>query len=587
MIKEKVIIFGASTLGEIAYKLLKDKYDICYFSDNDMDKWNSSFCGISIIEPIELVKLKKYKIIIASVYSMEIAYQLFDMNLNQIKVFRCNNIENTSKIDSYILNDAFSREEFNYIKERFALNPVFNKKITKNMKRVSENKDRKKNILMISYSFPPIGRSGVQRSLKFAKYLYELGWTPIVVTTDKMSLPYDKDYSLLKEVPNDIQVIRINHTKFSPEELNKNEIGEILQLQCGLLDDNLYFQYIKKLRDNFYNERKLLISPDEVIIWTNKVLREIFNLVDINDIDVVYTTSSPYSDHIIGYYLKKELGVPWVADFRDEWTNDIELNLDRNSFSYKLQRNMEEKIVQLADKVLTVTPLHGLNYINSFQLLPNEVCTITNGYDEDDFINIQTKNKCKNKKFTIVYNGTLYYKINPYTVVFALNELINRDLIDKTKIELHFTGYCEQIIKRNACKYDLYNICRFNEYIDHEESLSRASNADVLLLILGSDERYKAVYTGKVFEYLRLYKPIIALTPKESVVEKLLIETNSGVNIEYDNIKEISLNILNFYNAWLEGKDLYKPNKEFIRKYNRKNLTKKLISVFDSVLYKK
>ncbi|MBD5588046.1 glycosyltransferase family 4 protein [Clostridium botulinum] len=582
MVKEKVVIFGASKLGEIAYGLLKDKYDIRFFCDNDNNKWNNKFCGINIISPEELLKLKNYKIIITSMYSMEIAYQLFDIGLKNIKVFHCNNMENINKVNFYVLNDVFGKDEFNYIDNGFVLNKIFEEDIIRD----KDNKSRKKNVLMICYSFPPIGRSGVQRSLKFAKYLYELGWNPIVVTTGKMSLSYDKDYSLLKEISKDIKIIRIEHDKFSPEELHTSEINEIVQLQRGLLNEELYFEYVKKLKDNSNSERKLLINPDEVIIWASKVLREICDLVNMENVDLVYTTSSPYSDHIVGYYLKKHLGIPWVADFRDEWTNDIELNLDKDSLNYKLQRSMEENIVQLANKILTVTPLHTANYINTFNLPSNKVCTITNGYDEVDFINIKMDNKIKNNKFTIIYNGTLYYKRNPSSIIETINNLIDKNLIDMNKIEIKFIGYCEELIKKSIEDRDKYNICKFTEYIEHKESLNIASRADLLLLLIGDNIRYRAVYTGKVFEYLRINKPIIAISPKESVVENLLKETNSGVNIEFNNMDGISKHILSFYNAWLDNKILFKPKIKFIKQYERKNLTKKLIGVFNSILYK-
>lgn len=584
MLREKAIIFGASTLGKIAYRLLKDEYDVCYFCDNDISKWNSDFCGINIIPPNDLINFSNYTIIIASMYSMEIAYQLYDMNLSNVKVFHCDNVESINKANSYVLNDAFPKEEFNYIDENLISIPYIKKSSVNKSQECIKN--MRKNILIVSYIFPPIGGSGVQRTLKFTKYLYELGWNPIVVTTDEVILPYSKDYSLLKEIPIEVQVIRIKHDKFSPEELNRDEISEILMLQQGLLDNNLFYEYIKKIKQNVNKERKMLLNPDNSIIWANKVLREICNIVDMKNIDIIYTTSGPYSDHIIGYYLKKKFQIPWVADFRDEWTNNLELNLDKNSFVYKIQRNMEEKIVQLADKILTVTPLHTENYIKSFEIANDKVCTITNGYDEHDFINIQTEN-IKNDKFIIAYNGTMYSKRNPYSVILALNSLISKNLVNKEKIELHFTGYCEISVLKKIRYYDKYNICRFNEYLDHKESLYEASKSDVLLLILGKDERYKEVYTGKVFEYLRLYKPIIALSPQNSVVEKLLVETNTGVNVEDGNIKKIGTAILKCYNSWLNNEILFKYRKEKIQKYERKELTKKLENILNSLLYRK
>ena len=152
-------------------------------------------------------------------------------------------------------------------------------------------------------------------------------------------------------------------------------------------------------------------------------MKELDSLVNINEIDVVYTTSGPYSDHLIGYYLKKRYKLPWVADFRDEWTNNPFAKYDKSSLRYKIEYALERRILQVANKIVVTTPLARENYIKGFNLPASKVITITNGYDEDDFTKLNDDNTCKDK-FSVFHNALLYGIRTPITYFKALREAI-------------------------------------------------------------------------------------------------------------------------------------------------------------------
>lgn len=595
--REDVIIFGASRLGEIAFNILKDKYNIEYFSDNDKNKWGKYYYDIAIISPQELGKHTNKKIIIASMYYSEISIQLKDIGFNNIYIFSYVDSNDTTykkrhsvdkMCDLKIYEDLKLNEDFkNRYIENFSL-------IYRNECSVDKNSNRKqnrrnKNVLVIAYAFPPVGGSGVQRTLKFVKYLHMFGWKPIVITVGNDFSSFDKDYSLIDEIPNDVKIHRIDHETINSEQLDKETAQQILNLLYGVIDNQYIMrEYLSKIQENKCSERHIIFEPDRYISWANNVLRNIENMININEITMVYTTSDPYSTNLVGYYVKKKYKVPWVADFRDEWTNNhygVEY-YKGDKFRLKLHRHMEEKIVNIADKVIAVTPFSSQNYRSIFRLPHDKVVTITNGYDEEDYINIPKK-KTKSNKFTIIFYGTLHVG-NSFldNVIFGINHLIEENKVVKDLIEIRIIGRVHLENKNIFNQVDKYSIVNYEKYKPHFECLSEASNGDLLLLPLGQEDRFIPVYPGKIFEYMRLVIPILAISPKGSAIELLLNETQCGENFDYNDLNGIKNYILEHYNRWISGDTSFKVNNEKIEEFERRKLTGKLASIFNGLIKK-
>ncbi len=431
-----------------------------------------------------------------------------------------------------------------------------------------------KKVLIIAHIFPPIGGSGVQRTLKFVKYLSSFGWEPIVVTAGKTNYPLI-DESLLSEIPHGTRVIRIDEDN----KLDSTIVSEIHSI----------IEKMKVNKDLFTSYRTFTLAnleaiqiPDQYIFWANKVLKEIHQFIDVSEIDLIYTTSGPYSDHVIGYHLKDEFQKPWIADFRDEWTNNPYADPDKNSLYYKMAFELEKRIVNTADKVVTVTPKSKENYQNTFNLDDGIITTITNGYDEDDFKEIHFT-KSRNEKFTIIHNGLLYGIRTPVTFMKALNNLIQNGRIDKNKIKVYFswTNNDEKWINF-ASELGLGQIVEFFGYVPHQVSLQKSANSDLLLLIVGPGEKNKATYPGKIFEYLRLNKSILSLAPTDGVVHQLIEETNRGYNVDFNDVEGIEQSILMEYKKWLNKEKAHYEANTNVEKFERKNLTEQLSNLFDS-----
>jgi len=245
---------------------------------------------------------------------------------------------------------------------------------------------------------------------------------------------------------------------------------------------------------------------------------------------------------------------------------------------------MESNIVKYSDKIITVSPLASSNYIETFNIEKVKVETITNGYDEEDFKCVSMA-KTHNEKFTILHNGLLYMIRTPETVLYAVRNLIKDGKIDKEKININFPwAENKDFWEKHIKEINLDGVVQFTGYSSHEKSICEAVKSDLLLLIIGKGKENRGVYTGKVFEYLRLCKPILALSPKGSVVEALLKETNRGENFEFDDISGIENYILKEYKKWEEGISTSLEVTEDITKYERRRLTEKLSNIFEELL---
>ncbi len=583
---DNIIIFGASLLGEVAYKTLKDKANICFFVDNDKKKHNTFFCDLKVISPESLVIYKDYKIVIASMYYGEISNQLNEMGvIDNVYIFFCNSNNCTADYFSYRIhkvcdvniykNLIICKNESKQFKADYRL--VF--KSLRNIQRSQEIIYGEKNVLFFAYVFPPLGGSGIQRSLKFVKYLKKLGWNPIVVTSGDTWFPLPKDISMTKEIPNNISMIRIDHLYKSSESLSNDEAQEIINLIYGVVDnDEIMNNFLTEMKDNHCAKRKKIFCPDMVVTWVLDVLYAVDKLIDFSKINMIYTTSAPYSDNFLGYYLKAKHNIPWVADFRDEWTNNCMVPVNSN-----IEFRMEQNIVHLADAVINVTPDSTENCRQIFGLANNKTYTITNGYDDDDFKTIKVL-KEKNKKFTIKHNGMFYPDHRePFTFLRAVNELISENKIDIEKLAVEFIGEKNPVILEKIVAVDKYHIVKIIPYMEHIQSLQNLNKADLLLLIIGSGNQFKSVAPGKLYEYINMKKNMLVLAPIGGFTDKVTYQTGTGSCYEVDDINGIKTYILECYHHFFEDKMDNSFNIEEIAKYSREQTTNQLINIFDDL----
>lgn len=579
--KLKVIIFGASKLGNIAFNSLTEKYDIKYFSDNDPNKIGNTFHGLEIIEPSSVIELNDFKIIVASEYYNEILKQLISTGILNLYIFSYSIDYLTEKIIPYVTKfENISLEKKDILSKKI---------LKKNTNLPIKKNSQQKTVLFFAILFPPIGGGGVQRSLKFVKYLLDFGWKPIVITVGNSYHNINFDYSLLDEIPQEVEIIRVDSSVSNKYQISKNKLSAIASLIIEMIGDKkLKEKLIAEFTNPILSHEIDILQPDRYISWVYDVLYNIENLVDLKKIDLVYTTGGPFSNHINGYYLRKTYNLPWVADFRDEWTNNPFNNFFYKNKSYELSlhKEIEKSLIYKADNVISVTPKSRKNFINLLDLNKKKVITITNGFDSSDFKGLV--NTVRNNKFTITHYGSLYFGRIPINTLSAINKLIESNKIDKNKITLNLYGKIDADIKLKLYALDFHKILKISGYLPHTECISKGFSSDILLLYIGESKKLKPIYSGKLFEYLKLNKPILSLSPNSSEVEILLNNHKAGSNYHPNDTNGIKYFIYKKYIEWEENGFVI-SNSINIKKFERKNLTQSLSKIFNKLIsdYKK
>ena len=417
-----------------------------------------------------------------------------------------------------------------------------------------------KKVLMIAYQFPPMGGAGVQRTAKFAKYLPEFDWEPIIFTREAVK-GHVQDPSLLEDIPQGLKIIR---TK--PYDIR--EWPSILGLGGKWLS-------------------RKLIYPDGERIWQVLNRKAAIEAVLTEKVDLIYTTSYPYSDHLMGLELKKEFPhIPWVVDFRDEWTNNpYILDMNYPAFRTRIEKKMERAVVENCDYFITNTPIMLKNFQNDYPTLTKKnSIVISNGYDEEDFAELN-RAKPTNDKFVITYTGAIYGQRRPDSFFQALQELIKEGKILKHKIEVRLIGeYAQKALDEKITNYQLEDVVKVFPYMPHLESIQKLLESDTLLLIIGSGPGAATFYTGKIFEYMNTGRPILALAPPEGVAAQVLKESQTGYIADDQDILGIKENIQVLYKKWDRQEEAVTPQWNIIEQYERKMLTKRLAEILDGVL---
>ena len=477
-------------------------------------------------------------------------------------------------------------EEFLCRCEQFSREDAIKEDIAALRERISSTEGGR--MLMVAYYFPPLAGSGVFRSIKFAKYLPLFGWQPTVISTDRPPHGWNfADKSLTAEIPTDMEIIRIPDliSTMRQTSLDGERIQDLLQFLHDILRhspevDQIFSQMMHSKR----GLRLLLAFPCGALSWAYDAVRYIEKNVDLDRFRVIYTTSGPYSAHLIGFYMKQKYGIPWVADYRDPWTFNAYDDARNDSDLYqKLLFELESILLHQADCNLTVEDSLTEVYQKQFDLPKERIASITNGYDEDDFSTIIVPEK-QTEKFTINYSGLLYTQqrsIEP--VLKVLQQLFKEKKVDPENIVFRIVGDSDQDNLRAMKQYGLGGNIVYTGYISHQEALQSNLDANILLLLVGDEEKYKPVYTGKIFDYLRSGRPILALAPKGGVVDKVLRESGHGKAFLSTQTGKIKNMILQEYQKWEAGKTPELLHSPQIEKFERKVLTKQLAQILESV----
>lgn len=432
-------------------------------------------------------------------------------------------------------------------------------------------KPKTKKILIISYYWPPSGGPGVQRWLKFVKYLPDFGWEPTVFIPENPSYPI-VDETLQKDVPKNLKMIK---TKiWEPYQLAEKFGKDNEKFKAGQFDVGENQSWKAKLsifvRGNFF-------IPDARVFWVKPSVEFLEKYLKGNHYDVLVTTGPPHSLHLIGLGLKKKLpNLKWIADFRDPWTEiSYYKHLKLTKFADKKHRNLEEQVFRNADVTLATSYTDAENFRKKGA---NSFC-ITNGFDLE--VGNQKQEVEKSKKFILSYIGVLEQLRNPDILWETLNDLVQENADFKNDFQLKFVGRLDdkilQKIESSALKNNLTNL----GYQTHDVALKHMQDSSVLLMTNFPQESSKGIIPGKIFEYLATGKTILSFGPKDADVEKILNETKAGKHFGYDEKENLKKFILESYQNWKSG--TLNQNAENIEQFSRKNLTQKLVDLMNKI----
>ena len=411
-----------------------------------------------------------------------------------------------------------------------------------------------KKILIVTYYWPPSGGPGVQRVLKFCKYLNETGWEPIILTVENGDFPVF-DYTLKKDV-HGYKVYKSKSYSFHKifNSLNKKSTTPTFQLSSAK-QEGFLIKLFRWIRLN-------MVIPDGRVGWYFDSVNVGKKILGENKIDAIFSSAPPYTTHLIAKNLALSNNLPWIADFRDPWTDRF-YNYENKRWwiTSKLDKVLEDSVINSAQKCVTVSKEISRSFIGDFKV-------IHNGYDEEDFLNVCPEKEKEN--VVIRYIGTMTKLQNPknfFDVISKLNYNQN-----KYKVEL--IGNIHPDVKVYIQNQGFEKFVEIISYVNHSEAIQKMVNSHFLLLVIPNAAKNKGIVTGKLFEYIRSMSKIIMIGPLDGDAAEIINNTSSGRCFDYDNSTDIV--------QYLESSKY--PETINFEKYSRKNLTLELIEILKKMI---
>ncbi len=423
----------------------------------------------------------------------------------------------------------------------------------------------KKKVLIITYYWPPAGGSGVQRWLKFSKYLRDFEIEPVIYTVENPSYPI-LDNSLENEIPKELEILK--QPIFEPNSILSVFSGKKKE-SAGFLNPNPTFigKTLQYIRANYF-------IPDTRKFWIKPSVKFLSAYLNDNHIDAIITTGPPHSMHLIGLELKKKLGIKWISDFRDPWTEiDYFQQLPITKKATKKHQDLEQEVLINSDMVVVV----GETMKDKFLKHTNRIEVLTNGFDTIEDLSTQKLDE----KFSITHVGLMNSDRNPTILWEVLNEISNTNLNFKNDLRIKLIGKLDDAVIQDLKVFD-HNTIETIPYLDHKDVSKYQASSQVLLLSINEVPSAKGIITGKIFEYLQAKRPILAIGPEDGDAAMILKNTNAGTIIGFKNKTALKATILNLYKDYKEGVLFVKSIN--IEQYHRKNITSQLAEVIKKVV---
>jgi len=428
-----------------------------------------------------------------------------------------------------------------------------------------------KKALILTYYWPPGSGPGVQRWLKFSKYLPHFNVQSTVITVKNGSYP-SVDQTLLKDIPIGLAVHRTKTIEpFALYNALRGKKGRSVEVGMGNLKDNpsTLSKLANYVRANFF-------IPDARKGWNSFAYKKAQEIINAEKPDCIITTGPPHSTHLIGERLKRETGIPWIADMRDPWTT-IYYNafLNRTEKSKKRDKALEDLVLSSASAIVVASPAMKDKLSNRSE----KITFIPNGYDEEDF---DALNIIPREKFILAYTGNLKSNQNCKALWQAIKELAEDEHF-KNNFSLEVTGNVDQGILASWKELGMEKVIKVQPFVPHKESINIMHSSHMLLLPVPQSENNKGIITGKIFEYLASRRPILSIGPKDGNAAEILSFCGKEGMLDYSDNKGIKQMISNAFVSYLSNKELANTGNENYKNYSRLGCTEQLNNVINQV----
>jgi glycosyltransferase involved in cell wall biosynthesis len=416
-------------------------------------------------------------------------------------------------------------------------------------------------VLIITYYWPPGSGAGVQRWLKFSKYLPEFGWEPIILTVDPEYAAYPAtDRTLEKDIPAGTGIYKTKATNYF-RVYSKNKTAVPSAGFASGDDESLKAKLMRFIRGNFF-------IPDPRKGWNRFAFRKACEIIETEGIKHIITTSPPHSTQLIGLKLKRKYaGIRWISDLRDPWTDIYYYDqFYHTTLARNIDRSYEKKVLRNADHLITVGKSLKELFVSKVNEVSKKIDVLTNGYDEDDFKGIDL---IIPDKFTISYIGTLSesYPLDGFTEAMKIFKDNGNDFV------LRFVGTVSPKQKEAIISKVGTSNAEFIPYVNHGDAINYMISSSVVLLIIPDHHSNGSIITGKLFEYLASGKPILCLGPVDGDAATIINDSEAGVTIHYNDIEKMILN-LEYLSTENSGKRILSNIS-----YSRNELTRRLATI--------
>lgn len=436
-----------------------------------------------------------------------------------------------------------------------------------------------KRVLIITYYWPPSGGSGVQRWLKMSKYLPENGWQPVIYTADDAEYPvYDK--SLEKDVAPEAEIVR--HPIVEPYTFYKRFLGM-------KKNDKVKSSFINEgAKKNGWKEnlsvwlRGNLFIPDARCWWIRPSVRFLLKYLKEYPVNAVISTGPPHSMHLIAKALHKGLGLPWIADFRDPWTDiDYYKDLKLMRCSDRKHHRLEHQVLTEATKVVTV----GWGFARGLEKHgAKDVVVITNGYDETPLKSDDNQSDKKHEMSTFIMShiGIVGANRNPETLWAAVADIASSWHTRDVPIRIRLIGHVDNSVIESIKRNDIGKYVEIIPYIPHNQVIEEQIKSDVLLLFVNNIPDVVGILPGKIFEYMASGRPILCIGPDDNDSARVLNETHTGITVDFNDKEKMKSVILDFMEKHQNNR-LIVNDSVAIEKYSRRNLTKEYVRLLNDI----